>query len=127
MGGCGVLRPAAGGRARKRERWRAMAWDLRNALRPVVLAVVGAVLSVAPSSGTSAGPAEPQPLTSAPGPNDQRACRPSERRAYCSALCAPAQMVFLPCMAVGSSAMAACREREIRTCRRACRARAATC
>jgi hypothetical protein len=40
--------------------------------------------------------------------------------APCSEICAPGNLIFLPCMAVGARNMAACREREIGKCREAC-------
>lgn len=46
---------------------------------------------------------------------------------FCDRLCAPRNLIFLPCMAVGAPNMAACREREVRSCRSACAARRATC
>jgi hypothetical protein len=41
----------------------------------------------------------------------------------CVERCMPANLFFLPCMAVGAKAMAACREREVAWCLEACRRR----
>lgn len=57
------------------------------------------------------------------GGGNEVVCQEVERADFCSRLCAPAQMIFLPCMAVGSPAMAACREREIKACLVACEKR----
>jgi hypothetical protein len=38
----------------------------------------------------------------------------------CTGGCAPGKLIFLPCMAVGATRMAECRQRELAACRRAC-------
>jgi len=42
---------------------------------------------------------------------------------FCETSCAPRNLVFLPCMAVGATNMARCREREIAACLQACASR----
>jgi hypothetical protein len=62
--------------------------------------------------------------TADPPPATPLAAGPAQRRsgpyAACSEVCAPGNLIFLPCMAVGAKNMTACREREIGKCREAC-------
>jgi hypothetical protein len=48
-------------------------------------------------------------------------CREAASHRQCLLGCAPANLIFLPCMAVGAKAMAACREREVAGCIETCR------
>ena len=94
-------------------------------MRPTCLPprIETAALSLLLVLGGAAGAAEPEPGLVAQDVADAAGCGAKDRDAYCAALCAPAKMVFLPCMAVGSPAMAACREREIASCLAACEER----
>jgi len=51
------------------------------------------------------------------------ACLAETEAAFCRTSCAPRNLVFLPCMAVGATNMARCREREVAACLRACSSR----
>jgi hypothetical protein len=78
-----------------------------------VMGVVVAGLLSGPASGAASGQPEPAPLETAqaavpcPEPIGHRQCL---RR------CTPANLMLLPCMAVGAKAMPACREREVALC-----------
>lgn len=63
--------------------------------------------------GAAAGEQEPK-APRCPEPDSHRQCLLG---------CEPANLIFLPCMAVGAKAMAACREREIAWCVETCRRR----
>ncbi|HSA79467.1 MAG TPA: hypothetical protein VLE23_01510 [Geminicoccaceae bacterium] len=76
--------------------------------------------------GLLAGPAgdaafaQPEPLETAEAPVS---CLESLGHRQCLRRCTPANLMFLPWMAVGARAMPACREREIELCVDACRRR----
>jgi hypothetical protein len=50
-------------------------------------------------------------------------CLQPSAQSRCLEGCRPAKQIFLPCMAVGASNMAACRKREIDRCTDRCRLR----
>jgi hypothetical protein len=85
-----------------------------RAIGVVVLALLGGpAAATAPGQPGKASPeiAEgPLPCLEAPG------------HRHCLRRCTPANLILLPCMAVGAQAMPACREREVglwvETCRR---------
>jgi hypothetical protein len=85
--------------------------------------VIGAIvvgLLAGPAGGVASGPPPQPPLATVeaslfcPEPIGHRQCL---RR------CTPANLMLLPCMAVGAKAMAACGEREVGLCVDACRRR----
>jgi hypothetical protein len=81
--------------------------------RAVLLAIL---LGASPTLGQ-----QPQPNAAAPGIPD--ACATSANYASCSGGCEPGKLIFLACMAVGANGMAACRQREVAACLRACASR----
>jgi hypothetical protein len=84
----------------------------------------GAIGLVGLLSGFAAGTASAQPgclpvaVAEQPLPSPQAV---SYRQ--CLARCTPANLMLLPCMAVGAKAMPACREREVGFCVETCRRR----
>ena len=77
--------------------------------------------------GLLAGPAgvgsaqpEPAPLETAQA---HASCPEPIGHRQCLRRCTPANLILLPCMAVGAKAMPACREREVGLCVEACRRR----
>ena len=81
--------------------------------RAVLLAIV---LGASPTLGQQA-----QPNVAAP--SVPAACATSANHASCTGGCEPGKLIFLPCMAVGATNMAGCRQREVASCLRACASR----
>jgi hypothetical protein len=48
------------------------------------------------------------------------ACAAGAAYLSCTGGCEPGKLIFLPCMAVGATGMADCRQREVAACLRAC-------
>jgi hypothetical protein len=84
--------------------------------------VIG-VLFVGLLAGPAGGAASAQP---APAPLETAApvsCAEPIGHRQCLRRCTPANLMLLPCMAVGAKAMPACREREVGLCVDICRRR----
>jgi hypothetical protein len=77
------------------------------------------VIGLLAGADASAQP-EPAPLGTAEAP---AACPEPIGQGQCLRRCTPANLMLLPCMAVGAKAMPACREREVGLCVDACRRR----
>ncbi|MEM7023681.1 MAG: hypothetical protein AAF637_13975 [Pseudomonadota bacterium] len=83
----------------------------------MLLAVVMLVFPASAQQATS-GKVADGALQSVPS-----ACVGRDGYAHCSQGCEPGKLIFLPCMAVGATNMANCREREVAACLRACTSR----
>lgn len=93
---------------------------LARARRARAIGVLVVGLLAGPAGGAASAPPEPAPLdtTAATG-----SCPKPIGHRHCLRRCTPANLMLLPCMAVGAQAMAACREREVGLCVGACRRR----
>jgi len=83
---------------------------------------IGATILLAgpPSAlGQAADRTEPSTSTAEAAPLPDRCARPVAHE-RCTVRCAPEKQIFLPCMAVGATQMAACRVREVERCAAAC-------
>jgi len=84
-----------------------------------VIGVAMGLLAGAAAGTASAQPA-PAPVETAEAPVS---CPEPIGHQHCLRRCTPANLMLLPCMAVGAKAMAACRDREIGLCIETCRRR----
>ena len=91
----------------------------RHRQAQVIGVVVMGLLSGQAGGAASAQPA-PAPLATAEAPVS---CPEPIGHRQCLRRCTPANLMLLPCMAVGAKAMPACREREVGLCVDACRRR----
>jgi hypothetical protein len=89
-----------------------------NGMSSLGLAVL-AVLLCAPSARSQQ--AKPDTLSDAATQRVPGTC--AAGYPACRGGCEPGRLIFLPCMAVGAPNMAACREREVASCLRACTSR----
>jgi hypothetical protein len=83
-------------------------------------ALLAFLLGATPTLGQEAQP------SAAPAPAAQDApdaCAASASYVGCTGGCEPGKLIFLPCMAVGATNMAGCRQREVASCLRACASR----
>lgn len=83
---------------------------------------IGAAIMLAgpPSApGQPADRIEPSTSTAEAAPLPDGCARPVAHE-RCTVRCAPEKQIFLPCMAVGATHMAACRAREVARCEAAC-------
>ena len=80
-------------------------------LGPIVLVLVAG----------SAGAAAPDPADSSATPRAIVSCQETAGHRQCLRRCTPANLMLLPCMAVGATAMPTCREREVARCVETCR------
>jgi hypothetical protein len=86
--------------------------------RARALGVVANALLVGPADAATSAP--PAPLATG---QTVTACAEPIGHGQCLKGCTPANLIFLPCMAVGAQVMAACREREVALCIETCRRR----
>jgi hypothetical protein len=86
-----------------------------------VLWVSAAILLGGPplALGQSAGETEPPTSTAETATSSDRCAQPVAHD-RCTATCAPEKQIFLPCMAIGATNMAACRAREVARCEVVC-------
>jgi hypothetical protein len=82
------------------------------------VAVMG--LLAGPAGGAAPAQTAPAPLETTEAPVF---CLEPVGHRQCLRRCAPANLILLPCMAVGAKAMPACREREVGLCVDICRRR----
>jgi hypothetical protein len=81
--------------------------------------VLAILLGAPPALGQQTEPAAPGSAAS----SMPDACAASASYLGCTGGCQPGKLIFLPCMAVGATSMAACRQREVTSCLRACASR----
>ena len=88
--------------------------------RARVIGVVVMGLLAGPAGGTASAQPAPALVETAEAPVS---CPQPIGHRHCLRRCTPANLMLLPCMAVGAKAMPACREREVGLCVDACRRR----
>lgn len=88
--------------------------------RARVIGIVVMGLLGGPAGGTASAQPAQVPLETAEAPVS---CPEPIGHRQCLRRCTPANLMLLPCMAVGAKAMAACREREVELCVDVCRRR----
>jgi hypothetical protein len=88
----------------------------RRRARAIGVVVMG--LLAGPAGSAASAQPEPAPLETAEAPVS---CPGIAGQRQCLRRCKPANLMLLPCMAVGAKAMAACREREVARCFETCR------
>jgi hypothetical protein len=86
--------------------------------RAIGVVVVG--LLSGPAGGAASAQPAPAPLATAEAPVS---CPEPIGHRQCLRRCTPANLMLLPCMAVGAKAMPACREREVGLCVAICQRR----
>jgi hypothetical protein len=83
-----------------------------------VIGIVVMGLLGGPAGGAVSAQPAPRETTQAPV-----SCAASIGHRHCLRRCTPANLMLLPCMAVGAKAVAACRDREVGLCIETCRRR----
>ena len=83
-------------------------------------ALLAMLLGAPPTFGQQV---QSHPVPDLAAPVVPHACAASVSYVGCSGGCQPGKLIFLPCMAVGATGMAGCRQREVAACLRACASR----